>query len=62
MEEYISKYTGEQIDEAVGKTLSVDETLTKEGYPADAKAVGDKLKNLTTSGTSGISIVRGDLV
>lgn len=33
--------------ESVNKLKDIDKTLTKEGYPADAKATGDKIDNLT---------------
>lgn len=60
MANYISKYTGAQIDKAVGDVLNgnvggtggggnitIDDTLTKAGAAADAKATGDRLTALS---------------
>ena len=60
MANYISKYTGAQIDKAVGDVLNgnvggtggggnitIDDTLTKAGAAADAKATGDRLTTLS---------------
>ena len=46
MANYISKFTGAEIDEAIEKALNstVDETLSINGQPADAKATGDKIR------------------
>lgn len=35
--------------ESVNKLKDTDKTLTKEGYPADAKATGDKIDNLSAA-------------
>lgn len=42
--------------ESVNKLKTVDGTLTKEGYPADAKAVGDKIESLTASDVGALSV------
>jgi hypothetical protein len=60
MATYKSKYTGEQIDKAVGdvlngnvgsggatETVELDATLTQAGKAADAKATGDRLTALS---------------
>lgn len=55
MANYISRHTGEQIDDAVAKVRSgdvggkvdVDKTLTQEGKAADAKVVGDRFTSLS---------------
>lgn len=47
--------------ESVNKLKNTDKTLTKEGYPADAKATGDKIDNLTAEdiGAAPVSDWRG---
>ena len=49
---YQSIYTGEQIDEGVGKSLAalpVDNTLSTTGKAADAKKTGDELNDLKSA-------------
>lgn len=37
------------IDDRVGDILGIDTTLTEEGYAADAKATGEKIKDIVNS-------------
>lgn len=45
--EYKLSYTGQEIDEKLGKIVDLDTTLTQSGKTADAKAVGDAIENLS---------------
>lgn len=45
--EYKLSYTGQEIDEKLGKIVDLDATLTQSGKTADAKAVGDAIGNLS---------------
>lgn len=46
------KYTKEVVNKAQLDDIELDKTLTKEGAAADAKAVGDAIKNLDETGAS----------
>ena len=45
--EYKLSYTGQEIDEKLGKIVDLDTTLTQSGKTADAKVVGDAIESLS---------------
>lgn len=51
--EYKLSYTAQEIDEKLGKIVDIDTTLTKSGFAADAKVVGDALAKINAGGGSG---------